>query len=242
MKKLIFVLLAAILLAASACGPLFAGEDESGEAAAIGGLLVKKCAPESVDVTVSQGGKLAWIEMTGSRQGAVRVESMKLLARLKARPQSSDLSGGKQLAGLIESSDAEITLLEKDVNSCFAAVPAQEGGLSDLVFDFRPGGFTARGIYTTRLLFEIKLHLEAEGRLGLRADGLYIEDPVVKTEGLRQPDSVAREIVSRINPLLSFSSLPFPATFKRVTMTDAAAVMSGDPRPLSGGESWSWRR
>jgi hypothetical protein len=242
MKKVIFVLFAALLLSFSACAPLFAGADEQSEAAAIGGLLVKKCAPESADVTVSQGGKLAWIEMKGSRLGAVRVEEMKLLARLKARPQSSDLTGGRQLAGLIESSDAEITLLEKDVNSCFAAVPAQAGGLSDLVFDFRPGGFIAKGIYTTKIIFEIKLHLEAEGKLGLRPDGLYIEDPVVRTEGLRQPDSVAKEIAARLNPLLSFSSLPFPVSFKRVTMTDAAAVMTGDPKPLAGGESWSWRR
>ena len=233
--------LTAVLLLFSLCGPLCAGESEKAEAENIGRLLAEKFAPESLDVTVAAGGKLAWIEMSCSRQGGVRVASMKLLARLKEQP-GREAAGGRKLASLVESSDGEIELLEKDVNDYFASAPVQSGGLSNLKFDFRPQGFTARGVYTTTMIFEIKLDVEADGKLGLRSDGLYIEEPVVRAEGIRQPDLLTKQLIGRINPLLSFSTIPFPVRFTSVTMTEDAVVMSGAPKPPAEGEKWTWRR
>ena len=241
MKKIIAAA-AVVLLLTALCLPLFAGEAEQKEAESIGLLLAAKLSPESLEVTVADGGRLAWIVARGSRQDSIRVEKTCLLARLKAQPASTDLSGGRKLASLVESSDAEIELLEKDVNNYFASVPAAASGLSDLAFDFKPGVFTATGVYKTKLFIELKLDVEAEGRLGLRSDGLYIEEPVLRVEGLRQPAAVTNELIGSLNPLLSFSSLPFPVSFTRVAMTDRAAVMTGDPKPLAGGEKWSWHK
>lgn len=240
MKKFLFFML--LLLSVFVfSAPLAADEAEKNAAAGIGMLLSRDLAPESVEVTAADGGKTAWIIVKGTRIAGVRIDEMKLLARLKSAPKNAAAAGKRALAELVESSVGEIVLQEKDVNDYYKN-GAATSGFSGLTFDFRPQGFKAEGDFELQLLMNMKLHLAAEGRLGVRQDGLCLEDVVIYAAGLRQPDGLARYITDKINPLLPFSSIPFPVTLTRVTMTDAAAVVTGGPTPLQRGERWSWRQ
>lgn len=240
MNKFSSLLLAAAVFAAFT-QPVSAGEREKALAAEIGSALVSQLSPDSVSVVVSGEGTQAWVEVKGAMISKTRMESMKLRATLKNVPEDGAAGYGSRLSEFIASSYGEAALAESDVNDYFSS-GADSGGFSNLRFDFRPEGFAASGVYKAEFLFNLQIALDADGILGLREDGVYLENVSVAVQGVKQPDNVTQLIIGKINPLLSFKDIPFPVEFSRITMSASHVVMTSDPKPLTDGERWSWHK
>lgn len=240
MKKSVcfFALLSALFFSFTA-GAEAAGEAQ--KARVMGQRLVELFTPESISVTISDGGGFAWVEAKGAVIDKIRVEDLKLRAMIKNDGEKFDMNDKDALAKQILMSRGELTLLEKDVNKLFSG-DIETKGFSNLVFDFKPDGFTANGVFTAQFLFTIKIRLRAHGNLALQPDGVYIENVKIYTEGVPTPDGLVKMVTDRINPLLSFSKIPFPTEFKTVIMNDSAAVLTGNPEKFEGGKTWRWNK
>lgn len=240
MKKT-FLILTALCVLLLPFAPGEAASEESRKARDMGLRLIELFSPESINVTISDGGSFAWVEAKGAIIDKIRVDDLKLRAMIKNTGETFDIKDKDALAKQILMSQGELTLLEKDVNKLFSG-EIETKGFSDLVFDFKPGGFTANGVFTAQFLFTIKIRLRALGNLALHHDGIYIENVKIYTEGVQTPDGLVKMVTDRINPLLSFEKIPFPTEFKEVTMTEDAAILTGAPKKFEGGKSWQWQK
>lgn len=226
----------AAVIAIQACALAADSGPDMKNAREIGELLAAKFTPQSLRVTVN--GNRAYAVMGGARLGGIRIEEMRLDAVLRSVPSApgGDLD---RLASLIEQSRGEITLLEKDVNDYYKS-GADTSGFSELVFDFKPSGFQAKGIFSAQMLMNLKLNLAAAGNLALRSDGVYIDGVSIFAEGIKQPDMIVNLITGKINPLLPFKDIPFPVSFSKIQMTEKAVVMTGiSERAPKSGAVWS---
>lgn len=240
MRRFLYILTAiCFLLLSLSSDASAAGEDR--KAREIGSRLVELFTPESLKITISDGGSFAWIEAKGAVIDKMRIDDLKLRALIKNDGERIDPNDKDALAKQILMSRGELTLLEKDVNKLFTG-DIETKGFSKLAFDFRPKGFKAQGIFTAQFLFTIRINLRAEGNLALQPDGVYIENVKIFTEGVQTPDGLVKMVTDRINPLLSFEKVPFPTEFKEVVMTDDAAILTGYPEPFEGGKNWEWKK
>lgn len=236
-KKILALAAAAVMIA----GEASAGTAEADAARKIGEALRNEFSPDRVSVTVSNDGKRAWAECTGAVISGIKIKEIKLDAAIDPEAMKS-AETGEEIISCIESSKGEITLAERDVNEYFASCEAASG-FSGLAFDFTPKGYKAKGRFEAELLvLKLDLDLKAEGKLGLKSDGVYLEDTVIYAEGARQSDTITELVTDRVNPLLSFSEIPFPVEFSRIRMTNDAVTMSGNPGKAKRGESWSWEK
>lgn len=236
-KKILALAAAAVMIA----GEASAGTAEADAARKIGEALRNEFSPDRVSVTVSNDGKRAWAECTGAVISGIKIKEIKLDAAIDPEAMKS-AETGEEIISCIESSKGEITLAERDVNEYFASCEAASG-FSGLAFDFTPKGYKAKGRFEAELLvLKLDLDLKAEGKLGLKSDGVYLEDTVIYAEGARQSDTITELVTDRVNPLLSFSEIPFPVEFSRIRMTNDAVTMSGNPGKAKTGESWSWEK
>ena len=221
-KKILALAAAAVMIA----GEASAGTAEADAARKIGEALRNEFSPDRVSVTVSNDGKRAWAECAGAVISGIKIKEIKLDAAIDPEAMKS-AETGEEIISCIESSKGEITLAERDVND----------------FDFTPKGYKAKGRFEAELLvLKLDLDLKAEGKLGLKSDGVYLEDTVIYAEGARQSDTITELVTDRVNPLLSFSEIPFPVEFSRIRMTNDAVTMSGNPGKAKRGESWSWEK
>ena len=236
-RKMVIAAAALIaVISAQACAMAADSAPDLKNAREIGELLAAKFTPQSLRVTAQ--GNRAYAVMAGARLGGIRIEEMRLDARLRGAPsaQGGDLD---RLASLIEQSRGEITLLERDVNDYYKS-GADTSGFSELAFDFKPSGFQAKGIFSAQMLMNLKLNLAAAGNLALRSDGVYIDGVSIFAEGMKQPDMIVNLITDKINPLLPFKDIPFPVSFTKIQMTDKAVVLTGiDERAPKSGAIWS---
>ncbi|MDR3076130.1 MAG: hypothetical protein LBU26_02415 [Synergistaceae bacterium] len=191
--------------------------------------------PESMSVRVA--GSRAFAEARGIFLSGVRIDRLQIEAILSGSDVPED-GNVESLASLIGYSWGEIELLASDINEYFKSNEAR--GFTDLSVRFSPGGFRAAGVFTKSLLFTFRIRLSATGNFGLRPDGVYIEDPNVYIENLRQPGFLVNEMIERANPLIEWSEIPFKVVFKEIKMTDYSAVMTGGPREFSGGAVAVW--
>lgn len=239
MKKFKFLILCLLFISCALSRPVDAAQQMS-LSETIGKNIAAEFRPDSAFVTVK--GKNAWIEINGGTIDGIRIEKMKLLAVLQ---EVSDPDGSADsasyLAQSIKSSKGEVVLAEKDVNDYFNKNENPEG-FSDLQFDFKKEGFTAAGKFRTRIIVDIELPISAKGVLGLRDNGVYLENTVIKVEGISQPEILTNMILSKLNPLLEFKDIPFPVTFEKMTMTETAAILTGEPKEFKGGDTWKWKK
>lgn len=236
-KKILALAAAAVMIA----GKASAGTAEADAARKIGEALRNEFSPDRVSVTVSNDGKRAWAECVGAVISGIKIKEIKLDAAIDPEAMKS-AETGEEIISCIESSKGEITLSERDVNEYFASGEAASG-FSGLAFDFTPKGYKAKGRFEAELLvLKLDLDLKAEGKLGLKSDGVYLEDTVIYAEGARQSDTITELVTDRVNPLLSFSEIPFPVEFSRIRMTNDAVTMSGNPGKAKTGESWHWEK
>ena len=236
-RTLILTALFALCALLSPLSRAEAGPDPRALAEEIARELGKKFQPDQIVVTTD--GATAYVEARGAWIDKIRIDSLKLEAALK--PERAPVSGDADaLAGLIASSVGELTLLEKDVNGYFAK--NEESGFTGLHFDFTPKGFQAKGVYTASFLFTFRIRLAATGVLALRPEGIILDQVAMFVEGLKQPDSFTARVVSSVNPLLEFRDIPFPVTFKRLTMTDSEVTLTGGPKRLDQGATAVWKR
>lgn len=234
-------ILAAAAAAAAISGQAWAGQTEAGAARMIGEALRNEFRPESVSVTVADGGRRAWAECLGADISGIKIKEVRLDAVIDPAGVESARSG-EDIMSCIESSRGEITIAERDVNEYFER-NGGASGFSSLRFDFTPNGYRAKGRFEAELLVvKLDLNLEAEGRLGLRSDGVYLEDTILYAEGAKQSDSITELVTSKVNPLLSFSDIPFPVEFSSIKMSGSEATMTGNPEKPGKGERWSWNR
>ena len=236
-KFLILAAAAAAMIASQAC----AGELEVEAARKIGEALKNEFNPDYISVTVADGGRKSWAECAGAKISKFKIKEIKLEAEIDPS-KLQNAASGDEIMECIEGSKGEITLAESDVNEYFKE-NGGSGGFSDLIFDFTKKGYKAKGRFQADLLImKLDLNLEAEGRLALKSDGVYLEDTVIYADGSKQSDTITQLIVDRVNPLLSFSEIPFPVEFSRIKMTDSEVTMSGSPAKTGRGEHWSSRR
>ena len=92
------------------------------------------------------------------------------------------------------------------------------------------------------VIIKINLDLKAKGRLGLKQDGVYLEDTVIYAEGIKQPENITELVTGRVNPLLPFSKIPFPVSFSSMTMKNGEALLTGEPKKIDVGSVWRWNR
>jgi hypothetical protein len=227
----------ALLLLTAAFFPpsSWAGSGDEEMARRIADLLGTKFSPEYILVTVKDSQ--AYAEMKGAVLSGIRIDAMKLDALLiggDVRP-NGDVNS---LSSLIGYSKGELILLEKDVNSYFDNNDTK--GFSNLVFDFKQDGFTANGIFTATFIFSIRIRLTASGVLALKSDGVYLDDVNIFVENIRQPETLTKQVTSRVNPLIEWSDIPFKVDFKTVSMSEDSAVMTGYPMNLEGGATAVW--
>jgi hypothetical protein len=216
--------------------PAHAGTSDPEMAKHIAYLLGEKFSPDSLSVTVKESR--AYAEMKGVMLSGIRIDSMRLSALLtnKDAALSDDVDS---LASLIGYSRGELVLLEADVNAYFDE--NEQSGFSKLSFDFSPAGFTANGIFSAEFLFTLRIRLKAKGVLELKHDGVYLGGVAIYVENIKQPDALTKQIVSRVNPLLEFSDIPFKVEFDTITMSDSSAEMSGAPEKITGGSTAVWK-
>lgn len=189
--------------------------------------------PESLKVIVNNGE--VWVTAHGSDMDGVRADIIKIRAKLK----KGVLVYNKEYpSDSIESSEGEIVLLEKDINNYFSK-EANTKGFSNLKFDFTSNGFSANGNYTADFLLNFVVQLSAFGKLGLEKDGVYLKETVLSLQGINASDTISQLIVNKLNPLLSFSKIPFPIAFNKIIMDTVSATMTANPKPLSCGSVWS---
>lgn len=200
-------------------------------------LLGEKFNPENVSVTVLDSH--AYAEMHGAILSKIRIDTMRLEAMLNDVPAS--VSGdANSLSRYIALSKGEIVLTEKDVNDYFAK--NEKGGFSKLAFNFTNKGFKASGKFTGTFLITLTIRLDAEGVLALQSDGVYLDNVSIFVEKIKQPQSLTDQIIKRVNPLVEFKDIPFPVTFKKITMNDTEAKMTGFPQKFNGGVTAVWKR
>ncbi len=240
MKKIILLIIM-LFFTVAAPSRLYAAEQEKYIAEEIGSLLVSLFQPDSITVKISNGGSFAWAETTGAHIEGIRIEKIKLMAMLKEIPKKIRPEDKYELANLIHMSYGELHLKEKDVNDYFLS-GVDTRGFSNLHFDFTPKGFRANGLFSAQFIFKIRIRLRAQGVLGLREDGIYLENTSIFVEGVKQPDGITNMILGKVNPLLPFKKIPFPVYFKKIAMTDTEAVLTSDPKSFTFGESWSWHK
>ncbi|MGE4445205.1 MAG: LmeA family phospholipid-binding protein [Synergistaceae bacterium] len=238
MKKYAFMILSFLFTSCAMNLPVDAAE-QNALPEAIGKNIAAEFRPESAAVTVK--GQTAWIEINGGTIDGIRIDKMKLLAVLQevSAPDGSTDSTS-YLAQMIKSSKGEVVLAEKDVNDYFKKNENPEG-FSGLQFDFKKEGYSASGKFRTKIIVDMELPISAKGVLGLHDDGVYLENTVIKVEGMSQPEFLTNMIVSKLNPLLEFKDIPFPVTFEKITMTEKAAIMTGEPKEFKGGDTWKWK-
>lgn len=235
MKKYAFMILSLLLTSCTLSPPADAAL-QNALSETIGKNIAAVFRPESAAVTVKN--QTAWIEINGAIIDGIRIEKMKLLAILQNISARDGSTGSvSYLAQMIKSSKGEVVLTEKDVNDYFNKNENPEG-FSDLQFDFKKEGFTALGKFRTWIIIDIELPISAKGVLGLHNDGVYLENTVIKVEGMGQPEILTNMILSKLNPLLEFKDIPFPVTFEKITMTEKAAIMTGEPKKFKGGDIW----
>lgn len=239
-KKIILFIFSLIFIIISPAASN-AGEQEKRLAEEIGTMLVTLFQPDSITVKISNGGSFAWAETEGANIDGIRIDKMKLMAMLRDIPKKVGTENKYELANLIHMSYGELHLKEKDVNNYFLS-GIDTRGFSNLHFDFSPNGFKANGLFSAKFIFNIRIRLSAQGVLGLREDGVYLEDTSIFVEGVKQPDSLTKMIIGRVNPLLPFKKIPFPVYFKKITMTDSEAILTSEQKPFTFGESWSWHK
>lgn len=189
--------------------------------------------PESLKVIVNNG--VIWVTAHGSDMDGVRADSIKIRAKLK---KGVLVYNKENPSESIESSEGEVVLLEKDINNYFSK-ESNIKGFSNLKFDFTSNGFTANGSYTAEFLLNFVVELSAYGKLGLEKDGVYLKETVLSLQGISASSSISQLIVNKLNPLLSFSKIPFPITFNKVVMDTVSATMTSNPKPLLSGSIWS---
>ncbi|MDR1136728.1 MAG: hypothetical protein LBK91_00270 [Synergistaceae bacterium] len=179
----------------------------------------------------------AYAEAKGVYLSGVRVDTLRIEAMLTSAdaPEDGDV---KSLASLIGYSKGEVVLLAKDINKYFTEYETR--GFSNLLVDFSPEGFKVEGIFTMSLLFTLRVRLSATGNLALKQDGVYIDGAAVYIENHKQPEFIIDQVLSRANPLITWSEIPFRIVFKKISMTDSSALMTGNPRDFDGGEIAVW--
>ncbi|MDR2779958.1 MAG: hypothetical protein LBB28_02410 [Synergistaceae bacterium] len=197
--------------------------------------LGAKFAPEYLRVKVLDSH--AYAEARGVSLSGVMVDSLRIEAILISNeaPEDDDV---KALASLIGYSWGEVVLRAEDINKYFAKYETR--GFSDLVVNFSPSGFRVEGIFTTSLLFTLRVRLSATGNFALKPDGVYIDDAAMYIENHRQPEFIKAQALKRANPLITWSEIPFKIVFKDIGMTDSSAIMTGNPRDFDGGETAVW--
>ena len=233
-RILAVAVLSVILAIISAAAPCEALSD-SEMAQTLAEKLGAEFLPESLSVRVL--GSRGFAEARGIFISGVRVDRLSLEAILTSSniPEDGDIFS---LANIIDYSWGEVEFLAADINDYFKV--NEERGFSNLVVSFSPGGFYVETIFSASFLFRFRIRLSATGTFGLRPDGVYIENPVVYIERIRQPGMFVNEVLQRANPLLEWSEIPFRIVFREITMTEHSAVMSGNPRNFEGGVVASW--
>jgi hypothetical protein len=181
----------------------------------------------------------AYAEAKGVYLSGVRIETLRIEAILTSTeaPEDDDV---RSLASLIGYSWGEVVLRAEDINNYFEKYETR--GFSNLVVNFSPAGFRVTGIFTTSLLFTLRVRLSATGILALKPDGVYIEEAAVYVENHRQPEFIKDQALKRANPLIEWSEIPFKISFKNISMTDSSAIMTGNPLDFEGGEIAEWGR
>lgn len=231
-----YVLFVSLFVLANVFFPTPSSASDYDTARHIATLLGEEFNPEYISVTVKDSR--AYAEMRGSVMSGIRIEMMRLDALITGSTEA--LSGDvDSLADLIGYSKGEIVMLEKDVNDYFAK--NDTAGFSNLSFDFTKDGFRANGILSLQMLFTINIRLAATGKLALVSDGVILDDVAIYAENFKQPDILTNEVTKRVNPLISWSSIPFKVEFKEVTMDDTSAKMTGYPEEMTG-DSFTWHR
>jgi hypothetical protein len=179
----------------------------------------------------------AYAEAKGVYLSGVRVDTLRIEAILTSNdaPEDDDV---KALASLIGYSRGEVVLRAEDINKYFEKYETR--GFSNLVVNFSPAGFRVEGIFTTSLLFTLRVRLSATGNFALKPDGVYIDDAAIYIEKHKQPEFIKNQALKRANPLITWSEIPFKIVFKGIGMTDSSAIMTGNPRDFDGGETAVW--
>lgn len=198
--------------------------------------LQRQFSPEVVRVTLDDSKALVYAELEGARISKIRIDKLKLEARLKEGSLETITSDDpKALASQIISSRGEMVLLEKDVNDYFDKNTS--GGFSKLKFEFSPQGFKVSGIYEVPFLFKIRIRLNATGILVLQPDGVYLDKVNIFVENVKQPEAFTEKLVSSVNPLLDFKEIPFPVHFESLKMSTTDVTLTGNPLKLVRGET-----
>ncbi|MDR1508464.1 MAG: hypothetical protein LBS53_02365 [Synergistaceae bacterium] len=227
----VFLILSGAALEHAECAVLTDGE----MARTLARKLGDEFAPEYLRVKVLDSH--AYAEAKGVYLSGVRVDTLKIEAILTSAEAPED-GGVESLASLIGYSWGEVVLLAEDINKYFAEYETR--GFSNLAVVFSPEGFRAAGIFTTSLLFTLRVRLSATGNFALKPDGVYISDAAIYIENHRQPGFIIDQALKRANPLITWSEIPFKVVFKNIDMTESSATMTGNPRDFDGGETAVW--
>ena len=233
-KGLLVVFILSAVIAACTAGSCEALSDAE-MAVTLAKKLGEEFKPESVSVRVL--GSRGFAEARGVYVSGVRIDRLSMEAVLTGSevPEGEDIHS---LASLIGYSWGEIEMLSSDINEYFKSNEIK--GFSNLVVRFSPDGFYLETLFVKSMLFTFRIRLSGTGRFGFRPDGVYIEDPAIYIERVRQPGFLVNEIMERVNPLIEWSDFPFRVVFKNIAMTEHSVIMTGGPRDFTGGAVAVW--
>ncbi len=130
--------------------------------------------------------------------------------------------------------NAEVVILDRDINDALGAFPARRGRLS---VNFFPGSVRVLGLYGTELG---RIRVETASSLAVEnGNQIVMENTGIRINGHDRTDAFRQEIYG-LNPLLDLADFPLPAS-RWILRVDDVSLRLSTPVPPKEAEGLTWR-
>lgn len=201
----------------------------------VGRFLIHEFNPDDIEVQATGGGSFMYTQAHGIKIEGVRIESISLSAMMKSDFPGSDIEHKDkyELADMIYMSKGEVVVLQKDVDEYCRQELEDIKGFNNLKIDFRNNGIVFSGIYTAKFIFDFDIRLKATANVIFDKNGLNLTNVKLYINNVQQPESLAKLLTNKINPLIEPEKIPFPISKTKIITQDDRLIATGYPRSLS---------
>jgi len=130
--------------------------------------------------------------------------------------------------------NAEVVILDRDINDALGAFPARRGRLS---VNFFPGSVRVLGLYGTELG---RIRVETASSLAVEnGNQIVMENTGIRINGHDRTDAFRKDIAG-LDPLLDLADFPLPAS-RWILRVDDVSLRLSTPVPPKEAEGLTWR-
>ncbi len=179
-----------------------------------------------------------YLDLLGPRLGGVRVQRLALEAwDVQFNPVEEWTASGDEPVKVQEvlQTYAEGIITEKDLNDDLLQKKfGDDKKWHHLYLDFTPEGIYARGEYRMKLLVNLDILIEINGKLGIKKDReIWLEDYRFRVNKVNVPKRLTRSAVEELQPLLDLGKYMFPLQLKTLIMDDEKVALRSKVAPKS---------